>query len=81
MILIEAAFLGAIGGLAGVLISLVIGLALFQVLASDAMIVFEWESARYLVYGFLFAIGASVMSGLYPAWKAANDRPVEALRG
>jgi len=81
MILIEAAFLGAIGGLAGVLISLVIGLALFQVLAGDAMIVFEWESARYLVYGFLFAIGASVVSGLYPAWKAANDRPVEALRG
>jgi putative ABC transport system permease protein len=54
---------------------------MFHVIAGDAMHVFGWDSAQYLVYGFAFAVTASVMSGLYPAWKAANERPVDALRG
>lgn len=40
-----------------------------------------WASLRYLVYGFGFAVGASVLSGIYPAWKATNVRPVKALGG
>ena len=81
MILAEAAFLGIIGGVVGVILSLGAGLVLFEVLAGDATLVFGWESSRYLLYGFGFAVFASVVSGLYPAWKAANDPPVEALRG
>ena len=81
MILAEAAFLGVIGGVAGAAASLGTGLAIFEVLSGDPTLVFEWQSLRYLGYGFGFAVGASVLSGLYPAWKAANDLPVEALRG
>jgi len=81
MILAEAAFLGIIGGIIGAILSLGTGLVLFEVLAGDATLVFGWESSRYLLYGFGFAVFASVVSGLYPAWKAANDPPVEALRG
>nr|WP_220132527.1 ABC transporter permease [Natronomonas sp. LN261] len=81
MILAEAAFLGIIGGLVGSVLSLGAGLVLFDVLTGDPMLVFGWESVRYLFYGFGFAVFASVVSGLYPAWKAANDPPVEALRG
>lgn len=81
MILTEAAFLGVLGGLVGALGSLGVGFLLFSVLTGDAMAVLAWESSRYLLYGFAFAVGASVISGLYPAWKAANDSPVEALRG
>ncbi|WP_269070468.1 ABC transporter permease [Halobacterium sp. KA-4] len=81
MILTEAAFLGTLGGLIGALCSLGVGLALFNVLTGDPWLVFQWESSRYLVYGMAFAISASVLSGLYPAWKAANESPVEALRG
>lgn len=81
MILAEAAFLGIIGGLVGSVLSLGAGLVLFEVLTGDPMLVFGWESVRYLFYGFGFAVFASVVSGLYPAWKAANDPPVEALRG
>ena len=81
MILAEAAFLGVIGGVVGAAASLGTGLVIFEVLSGDPTLVFEWRSLRYLGYGFGFAVGASVLSGLYPAWKAANDLPVEALRG
>jgi putative ABC transport system permease protein len=80
MILAEAAFLGAAGGIMGVVLSLGLGLVLFEVLAGDAMLVFAWGSVRYLLLGFAFAVGASILSGLYPAWKAANNRPVDSLR-
>lgn len=81
MILAEAAFLGVVGGVAGAVIALVVGLVLFNVLAGDPLLALAWDSSRYLVYGFGFAVGASVLSGIYPAWKAANDPPVESLRG
>lgn len=79
-ILAEAVFLGVIGGFLGAGVSLAIGFGLFQVLTGDATLVLRWESAQYIIYGFGFAVMASLVSGLYPAWKAANDRPVEALR-
>lgn len=80
MILTESVFLGVIGGSVGVAVSLGVGLALNRVLLGDATLVLEWNSFRYLVYGFGFAIVASLLSGFYPAWKAANERPVELLR-
>nr|WP_245188540.1 ABC transporter permease [Halarchaeum rubridurum] len=81
MILTEATFLGTLGGLVGATCSLAVGAVMFQVVAGDPAGVLQWASARYLLYGFAFAVFASVLSGLYPAWKAANDSPVEALRG
>lgn len=81
MILGEAVFLGVLGGIVGAVASLAVGTVMFQVLTGDPMLVFEWNSSQYLVYGFGFAVLASVLSGVYPAWKAANDSPVEALRG
>ena len=81
MILTEAAFLGVIGGVLGVLVSFGVGLLMFEFLVGDATLVFVWQSSRYLILGFVFAVGASVLSGLYPAWKAANERPVDSLRG
>ncbi|WP_082220652.1 ABC transporter permease [Haloferax gibbonsii] len=80
MILTEAALMGAVGGLIGALGSLLVGLAMFQLLTGNAMAVFNWSSSQYLLFGFAFAVVASVLSGVYPAWKAANDRPVDALR-
>ncbi|MFC5136545.1 MULTISPECIES: ABC transporter permease [Haloferacaceae] len=81
MILTEAALLGAIGGLIGTIVSFTVGMILFHLITGDATGAFGWASLRYLVYGFGFAVVASVLSGIYPAWKAANDSPVEALRG
>ncbi|CCC39867.1 ABC-type transport system permease protein (probable substrate macrolides) [Haloquadratum walsbyi C23] len=81
MILAEAIFLGLIGGIAGAIASLGAGYILFQVLASDGMLVFTWAGLQHLLSGFAFAVFASTLSGVYPAWKAANDPPVKALRG
>ena len=81
MILAEAVFLGGLGGIVGAGLSLAIGAVLFAILTDSPWLVFGWSSAQYLLYGFAFAVVASLLSGLYPAWKAANDPPVEALRG
>jgi putative ABC transport system permease protein len=81
MILAEATLLGLIGGVVGAAASLGTGLVIFEILTGDPTLVFAAESLRYLGYGFGFAVVASVLSGLYPAWKAANELPVEALRG
>ncbi len=81
MILAEAVFLGVLGGIVGAGLSLAIGATLFAILTDSPWLVFGWSSAQYLLYGFAFAVVASLLSGLYPAWKAANDPPVEALRG
>jgi len=81
MILAEAALLGLVGAVVGVVLSLGVGLLLNDYLFGEPALVFQWNSLRYLLYGFGFGIAASLLSGLYPAWKAANDPPVEALRG
>ncbi|GAA5434616.1 MULTISPECIES: ABC transporter permease [Haloarcula] len=81
MILTEAMFLGVVGGIVGAILSLAVGFVMFNLITGDAIAVLEWESSQYLLYGFVFAVVTSVLSGIYPAWKASNDRPVEALRG
>ncbi|WP_347877804.1 ABC transporter permease [Halobacterium sp. R2-5] len=81
MLLTEAGFLGLVGGLAGAVVSLGVGFVIFDALVGDPLLALAWSSSRYLVYGVGFALAASLVSGLYPAWKAANERPVDSLRG
>jgi putative ABC transport system permease protein len=80
IMLSEALLLGAIGGSVGAVLSLGAGLLINEVALDDPMQVFQPANLGFLLLALAFGIGTSVLSGLYPAWKAAKDRPVDALR-
>ena len=75
MFISEAVFTGLIGGVMGVLL----GFSLSGVIGSVVGI----SSVPSLTIGLMvvgFAVLTATLSGIYPAWRAANLNPVEALR-
>jgi putative ABC transport system permease protein len=80
VMLMEAALLGVLGGVVGIVLSVFAGLAINHFTVDDATALFRLPNLGYLVAAFSFAILVSIISGLYPAWKAASEEPVEALR-
>jgi len=79
-LVVESTLLGVIGGVVGVLFSIGAALLLWYVSPIGLDIVLDPSNAVYLVVAFAFGVVISLASGLYPAWKAANLEPVEALR-
>ncbi|MFC7177744.1 ABC transporter permease [Halosegnis marinus] len=80
ILLAEATLLGVIGGLAGVVLSVGAGAVIAQFALSDPAMALRPDAAVYYLAGFFFGVVTSAVSGLYPAWKAARERPVDALR-
>ncbi|ELZ26603.1 ABC transporter involved in lipoprotein release, permease component [Halogeometricum pallidum JCM 14848] len=80
MILAEAGLLGFVGGFFGAILAVLAGLVLNQVVLSDPLLTFAPVNLMYIGLAVVFGIVTSVLSGLYPAWKAASERPVESLR-
>jgi putative ABC transport system permease protein len=73
--LVEAGVLSALGGIVGVVLGLLIPILIERVFH---------QQTQVLLHHVLLAFGISAVVGLvfgiYPAWRAANMDPVEALR-
>ncbi|MEO6982919.1 MAG: FtsX-like permease family protein, partial [Edaphobacter sp.] len=70
---LEAITLCAVGG--------VIGLCVGSALAVGVSFLFPAAlSAVWMIVAFLSSCGIGLIFGIYPAWKAANLNPIEALR-
>ncbi|WP_343161167.1 FtsX-like permease family protein [Halogeometricum sp. CBA1124] len=80
-ILVEAGLLGVAGGLAGVGLA-VVGTAVLYVAIPEVTlsVVLAARNGGFLLLAFGFGVAVSLLSGLYPAWRAASRPPVDALR-
>ena len=72
--LFESAILAAVGGLIGLIIAEVIGIVVSRMFLET---VIPWYAAVISI-GVSAAVG--IVAGLFPAWKAAQLDPIEALR-
>jgi putative ABC transport system permease protein len=70
---LEAVTLCAVGGMIGVTVGTVIALGVKLVLPSAV-------STLWLMVAFLSSCAIGLLFGIYPAWKAANLDPIDALR-
>jgi len=75
----EAVLIGVIGGLIGVLIGTAIALAIQAVAANFGFSIWTHVSPTLALGAFTFAIIVSLVSGIYPAYRAAKLNPVETL--
>jgi putative ABC transport system permease protein len=70
---VEAIVLCAVGGVVGILLGSGIALLISLLIATEV-------SALWVVAAFLCSCAIGLVFGIYPAWKAANLNPIEALR-
>ena len=80
MFLYEALILGILGGGIGGLCSLVIGYSVVSAMIGTTAYFFLPESIVYIPAGMIIGMVVCVASGLYPAWRASNMDPIDALR-
>ena len=80
MFLYEAFILGIIGAVFGGICSLVIGYSVVGAMIGSTAYFFLPESIIYVPEGMLIGVIVCVISGLYPAWRASNMDPIDALR-
>ncbi|MHC1626124.1 MAG: ABC transporter permease [Methanoculleaceae archaeon] len=78
--LYEALLLGLVGSVIGGVLSFLGGYIVVSLMLQTTEYLFVPSTLVYIPFGMAFGIGTSIISGLYPAWKAANLSPIEALR-
>jgi len=80
MFLYEAVILGILGAGIGGIGSLVIGYSVVSYMIGTTEFFFLPESIMYIPIGMAFGLMVCILSGLYPAWRASNMDPIDALR-
>jgi putative ABC transport system permease protein len=76
----EALILGLLGSAIGGVLSLAGGYLAINVMLQSTKYLLAPTTLVFILYGVAFGIGVSLLSGIYPAWKAAMMNPIEALR-
>lgn len=80
MFVYEASVIGILGSTMGAVLSFAIGYLVVAMLIGSTEFFFTWQSLFYLPLGVCIGTAICLVSGVYPAWMAANLDPVEALR-
>jgi putative ABC transport system permease protein len=80
MFLYESLLLGIIGSVIGAVCSFIGGYALTFGMIGTTDYFFMPESMIYIPVGVFIGVMVCVLSGIYPAWRASNLDPIEALR-
>ncbi len=73
--LFEAVLVGQIGGVVGIVLGMIVG-NLIPLIAGGVFVV-PWA---WMILGFLLCLIVGIVSGIYPAMKAARLDPIESLR-
>jgi putative ABC transport system permease protein len=77
---LEASFIGGIGGIIGTVVGFALSGVIAEVAASQGLELSAVISPMIALEGIMFAMIVGVISGFYPALRAARMDPVRALR-
>jgi putative ABC transport system permease protein len=80
MFIYEAAIIGVVGSIIGGVMSSMAGYAISALILHTTKHLFTVANAFSVAEGMGFGIVICLLCGLYPAWRAANLNPIDALR-
>lgn len=80
MFLYEAIILGLVGAGIGAVMSVILGWLVVLAMVGTTEYFFTYQSLIYVPVSMIIGIAICIFSGVYPAWRAANLDPIEALR-
>lgn len=80
MFVYEALILGLIGSICGGVLSFIGGYLVCDLMLKSTQYIFELSTMIHVVYGVFCGLFICLICSLYPAWRAANLNPIDALR-
>ncbi len=80
MFIYEAAIIGVVGSIIGGVMSVIAGYAISALILNTTKHLFTLSNGLAVAEGMGFGIAVCLLCGFYPAWRAANLNPIDALR-